>query len=136
MNNIMTFEDLIDKAKSINGERQIARNVWAGAVSSALVTDRGNVYTGVCIDVLCGIGFCAEHSAIAAMVSAGENKIEKIVAVKGDRVVSPCGRCREFIAQVHDDNMDTLVMVPDGRVLPVRELLPVHWEEPRQSESH
>ncbi|MCU9602113.1 hypothetical protein OEV75_13000 [Caldibacillus kokeshiiformis] len=51
--------------------------------------------------VPCSIGFCAEHSAITAMVTAGERKIAKIVAVYEDgSILPPCGRCREFISQI------------------------------------
>jgi len=50
-------------------------------VGCALITDKDNVYLGVCIDTGSGTGFCAEHSAIAAMVTAGEFKIKKLVAV-------------------------------------------------------
>ena len=53
-------------------------------VGCALVTEKGNVHLGVCIDVSCGIGFCAEHGAIAAMLMNGESRIAKIVAVWGD----------------------------------------------------
>jgi len=63
-------------------------------VAAALLSEKGNVYVGVCIDVCSGMGFCAEHAAIAAMITAGENKIEKIVAVGENGIYSPCGRCR------------------------------------------
>jgi cytidine deaminase len=46
-------------------------------VGCALVTDKNNLYLGVCIDTGSSIGFCAEHSAIAAMVTTGEYKIKK-----------------------------------------------------------
>src|SRR5215467_11422495 len=42
-----------------------------GDVGSTLVTKAGNHYSGVCIDTSSGTGFCAEHAAIAAMVTAG-----------------------------------------------------------------
>ncbi len=48
-----------------------------GDVGCALVTDTGNIFLGVCIDIGSGMGFCAEHSAIAAMVTAGECRIRK-----------------------------------------------------------
>ena len=50
-----------------------------GDVGSTLVTRAGNRYSGVCIDTSSGTGFCAEHAAIAAMVTAGEYEIAKIV---------------------------------------------------------
>jgi cytidine deaminase len=82
----------------------------SGTVGCTLVTVAGNRYSGVCIDVPCSMGFCAEHAAVAAMVTAGEFQIAKVVAVCRDEtghlyVLSPCGRCREFMHQVHPENM-------------------------------
>ena len=107
-----------------------------GDVASALVTDAGNVYVGVCIDTTSGTGFCAEHAAIAAMVTAREYKIAKIVAVwRGEdqvHVVAPCGRCREFIHQIDPANVDTKVILGRQRTAPLRELLPVtDWPAPQ-----
>ncbi len=67
----------------------------AASVAAALVTEAGNLYTGVCFDLACGIGFCAEHAAVAAMLQARETVVARIVAVTADRVLPPCGRCRE-----------------------------------------
>ncbi len=79
----ITNKALIEKAKSVVNPRKI-RDFLVGDVGSALVTDKGNIYLGVCMDISSGIGFCAEHSAIAAMVTAGEYRIAKIVAVWKD----------------------------------------------------
>ena len=46
-----------------------------------MVTNKGNIYVGVCLDLTSGTGFCAEASAIAAMVTAGELWICQTVAV-------------------------------------------------------
>ncbi len=86
----MKFEALIDIAKNTLNPRQLSENAEAGSVAAALVTDQGNVYRGVCIDVPCSMGFCAEHAAIAAMITAGESRIEKLVAVCEDGdIVAP-----------------------------------------------
>jgi len=105
---------------------------------AALVTVNGNAYVGVCIDTGSGTGFCAEHSAIAAMVTAGEYRIASIVAVWRDArdgtlfVLPPCGRCREFIRQIDVINLDTDVVLGMDRARKLRELLPPHeWPEPR-----
>ena len=101
-----------------------------GDVAAALITDTGNVYVGVCIDTAGGTGFCAEHAAIAAMVTAREYKITKIVAVcQADdqgavHVVPPCGRCREFISQIDPTNLDTEVVLTRHRTANLRDLLP------------
>jgi cytidine deaminase len=118
----------------------LLRPYWAGDrlfgnVASALVTADGNRYGGVCIDTASGTGFCAEASAIAAMVTAGEYRIRRIVAVwrnaEGSlHALPPCGRCREFIRQMDPTNLDTAVILGRRRV-PLRDLLPAHqWPEP------
>jgi cytidine deaminase len=123
----MTNEELIERAKSVVNPTKVGDG-HIGDVGCALVTDRGNVYLGVCIDVGSGIGFCAEHSAIAAMVTAGEYRIKKIVAVWQDGedtyILSPCGRCREFIRQVDEGNVETDVILDHDRVVQLIELLP------------
>ena len=124
----MCFDDLILQAKNVLGSRKIAKNTWVGSVAAALLSEKGNVYIGVCIDVCSGMGFCAEHAAIAAMITAGESKIKKIVAVGERGIYSPCGRCREFINQIHDENINTEVMVSPNEVVKLKELLPHMWE--------
>jgi cytidine deaminase len=126
----VTNELLIDKAKSVVNHRKFGEN-QAGQVGSALVTDKGNIYLGVCMDISSGIGFCAEHSAIAAMVTAGEYRIAKIVAVWKDNegrtyILAPCGRCREFMRQIHADNLETEVIMDSDKVLKLADLLPYH----------
>lgn len=132
----LSTADMIDKAASVlNPYKQ--GDFLMGDVGSALLTDQGNLYLGVCMDISSGIGFCAEHSAIAAMVTAGEYKIAKIVAVwRGEKeglcVLSPCGRCREFMRQIHPDNInDTEVIMGMDNVMKLSELLPYHhWFNP------
>ncbi|MBQ8604008.1 MAG: cytidine deaminase [Oscillospiraceae bacterium] len=125
----MEFTQLLKTAQQTLNPRQMEDSAYAGQVAAALVTDKGNVYTGVCIDVPCSMGFCAEHAAIAAMVTAGENRIEKIVAVNTDAgIVSPCGRCREFMYQICHENLKTEIMLSSG-VYTLADLLPHIWTE-------
>lgn len=123
----MTFDALIDAARGALNPRDLSQSSSAGGVAAALLSDGGNVYTGVCIDTPSSMGFCAEHAAAAAMVTAGENRVMRMVAVFWDgRIAPPCGRCREFISQLHDDNLECEVQLPD-RVATLRELLPDRW---------
>ena len=75
-----------------------------------------------------GIRACAEHAAAAAMVTAGEHRIVKLVAVtENGTVIPPCGRCREFLCQLHDQNELCEVLLGDGSVKTLSELLPNRW---------
>jgi cytidine deaminase len=125
----MTNEELIERAASVINPRRVGDHLF-GDVGCALVTDKGNVYLGVCIDVGSGIGFCAEHSAIAAMVTTGEYRIKKIVAVWQDEqdtfILSPCGRCREFMRQIDEQNIEAEVILDRDKVVRLAELLPNH----------
>lgn len=124
----MTFDELYKHAKSVINPRRLSEEVEVGGVGAALLTEGGKVYTGVCIDTACSMGFCAEHAAAAAMITAGENRVVKMIAVDWDgTVLPPCGRCREFISQLHPDNFSTEVMVSLERVVTLRELLPYDW---------
>lgn len=121
-------QDLIARAVSVVNARRIG-DYLVGDVGCALVSESGAVYTGVCIDVTCGIGFCAEHSAIAAMVTAGESRIAKIVAVWTDEngavsVLAPCGRCREFMRQIQNGALGTQVILGRSEVVTLADLLP------------
>ena len=78
--NSTTNREVIDTAQGMLNPRWVGGRLF-GNVASVLITARGSRYSGVCIDTGSGTGFCAEHSAIAAMVTAGEYQIAKIVAV-------------------------------------------------------
>jgi cytidine deaminase len=127
----MTNDELIRKAQAVVHPRKIAHGCTVGDVGCALLTDKGNLHVGVCIDASGGMGFCAEHSAIASMVTDGEQSIRRIVAVLGDgTILPPCGRCREFMRQLDDGNMDrTEVLLGRDKAVKLRDLLPHPWGE-------
>lgn len=123
----MEFSELQKIAQETLNERRFSKLATAGTVAAAVLTDKGNVYTGICIDVPAGMGFCAEHAAAAAMVTADESKIVKMVATGVDDNscgCAPCGRCREFINCLHDDNYLCEVLLEDGSITTIGELLP------------
>ncbi len=126
----MTDGELIDTATALVGDFETSRDCSAGAVAAALETASGNVYTGICVDTQCGIGFCAEHSAVAEMLKAREWKIRTIVAITKEGIIPPCGRCREMLWQISEGNCETRVIVAAGKVMTLAELLPApRWRE-------
>lgn len=131
----MTFEELYQKARSVVNPWRLSQQAEAGGVGAALLCQSGRVYVGVCIDTACSMGFCAEHAAAAAMVTAGENRVVKMVAVNWNGLIlPPCGRCREFISQLHPDNVQAEVLVDEGRVVTLGGLLPFDWRIPARQE--
>ena len=124
----VTFDELYENAKAVLNPRRLSEYAEAGGVGAALLSESGRVYTGVCIDTGSSLGFCAEHAAAAAMITAGESRVLKMIAVGWDgHIMPPCGRCREFISQLDDGNADTEVMVKPGVVVTLQELLPFDW---------
>jgi cytidine deaminase len=123
--------ELIQRARCVLKPRALSLGNSAGDVACALLSSGGNIYLGVCVDVSSGIGFCAEHSAIAAMITAGESSISKIVAVWGDNtILPPCGRCREFMYQIDTTNLEsTEVILGESSVVKLKDLLPHPYNE-------
>ncbi len=123
----MDFKELVKIAEATLNPRQLSESSYAGSVAAAILTDKGNVYQGVCIDTPCSMGFCAEHAAIAAMITAGESRVLKLVAVSRESgIVPPCGRCREFLYQINYDNLGCEVLLKN-RTVTLEELLPERW---------
>jgi cytidine deaminase len=132
----ITKEDkqLIEKAKEIILKSNKIKLVDTADVGSALITKKGNIYTGVCIGHYCGIGSCAEYQAIGNMISNGEKNIKTIVAVwyeqkkkKFRGVIPPCGKCREMINQTSKENINSYVIISNSKKVKLKKLLPYPW---------
>lgn len=121
--------ELYQAAKSVVSPRKLTDYAEAGGVGAAILTADGNIYTGVCIDTACSMGFCAEHAAAAAMITAGESWIISVVAVGGNGQIVPlCGRCREFLSCLHPMNQNADVLLPGWEKRTLKELLPYDWK--------
>ncbi len=130
---LITDEELIKKAKSVSNPHKSATGKLIADVGCARITHKGKVYVGVCFDTQEGTGYCAEHNAIAAMITAGEYKIKKIVAVwTNGTVIPPCGKCRELIWQIDKENWSADIIVGKNKTVKLKELLPYHWRNPNK----
>ena len=122
---------LIAEAKRVLGKFALVKpSISAGGVACALESASGRVYTGINLDLACGIGTCAEHAAVAEMLKARETAIRRIVAIDDEGVLAPCGRCRELIVQVDRANLECEVLLPGDTSLRMADLLPRAWLEP------
>ena len=131
------WDVLYEKALEVQNGRVISPFVDAGGVAAAILTKEGNIYVGVCIDTCCSLGMCAERNAIANMITNGESKIDKVVAVMGDgRVGSPCGACRELMMQLSPESskIEILTDKETKTIVTLGELMPDWWGRARFEE--
>lgn len=95
-------------------------------VGAALRTKTGRIFTGVNVEnASYPQTMCAERVAIFKAVSEGEKDFE-VIAVVTDNGGSPCGGCRQVLAEF---GLATIVLLADGngkllKQTTVRELLP------------
>ena len=120
------WQKLYDAAVSVINPHQVSDFMFTGDVGAAVLSSKGNIYTGVCIDTACSLGFCAERNAIATMFTNGEFEIVKVCAVyKDGGVMPPCGACREFMMQTGKSARDIEVLVHrDGRTVRLGDIMP------------
>ena len=98
------------------------------AVGAALLADNGRFYTGCNVENSSyGLTICAERTAVVKMVSEGVRKIEAIV-VCTENAGSPCGACRQVLAEFAGDVPLWLVDANgNGRETTLYTLLPDHF---------
>jgi cytidine deaminase len=70
-------------------------------VGAAVLTQGGAVYAGCNVEnATYGATLCAERSAIAAMVAAGDTSpVACAVVTAGPKAGTPCGICRQVLAE-------------------------------------
>jgi cytidine deaminase len=124
------WNELYNAARKVQNDRSISPFINAGGVAAAILTRKGNIYVGVCIDTACTLGMCAERNAIANMITNGESQIDKVVAVMEDGSVgSPCGACREYMMQLDKDSgeIEILIDLEELKTAKLKELIPDWW---------
>ena len=124
------WEKLYIKAKEVQNDREVSPFIAGGQVSAAILSEKGNIYTGVCIDAPCSLGICAERNAIFNMFTNGEHKISKLVCIIPDGSVgSPCGACRELLMELDKESgeIEILTDYSNRETVMLKELMPDWW---------
>jgi cytidine deaminase len=131
MKQAMTTQKLVDIAfKLTSGIVTNTKSCEYGGVGAAILTKKHKIYTGISLDNACGIGFCAEHAAVAEMLKNNETEILLCVAVtKRNKILPPCGRCRELLYQINKDNLKANIIVDLDKVVTLSDLFPMQWQE-------
>ncbi|NLL17495.1 MAG: cytidine deaminase [Clostridia bacterium] len=121
----MNYLDLLEEAKKASAMAYAPYSQFP--VGAALLTASGEVFTGCNVEnASYGLTICAERVAVTKAVSAGfrEFKAIAVFAPTGEPV-SPCGACRQVLAEFSPDGE---VIMGNGKgdyvVAKVAELLP------------
>jgi len=83
-------------------------------VGAAVLDERGRVHAGCNVEnASYGLTVCAERNAVAAAVAAGARRI-RAVAVAADPAASPCGACRQVLAELGRPDTEVMLAGPEG----------------------
>lgn len=97
------------------------------SVGAALRTASGEIFAGCNVEnISYGLTICAERAAVFAAVAAGQRQFSALAMV-ADGGVTPCGACRQVLAEFCDDLPIYLVDTANAdrmEEVRLRELLP------------
>jgi cytidine deaminase len=108
---------LLDTARAVRENAHAPYSKFK--VGAALRSTSGAVYAGCNVEnVAYPEGTCAEAGAIAAMIAGGDKRIAEIAVIADSpQPVSPCGGCRQKIAEFADGDVVVTLHTTDGAVL-------------------
>lgn len=125
------WNKLYNAAKNVLNPRKVSSIIEAGGVSAAIEAETGKIYVGVCVDSACSLGICAERNAIFNMITNGEYKIKKIIAINSEgKVIPPCGACRELMSQLMPSdykNIEIMLDYEKCKIVTLGDLTPEWW---------
>ena len=125
------WKQLYDAAKAVQNQRKISDYVEAGGVAAAIQSESGRIYTGVCVDTASTLGICAERNAIFQMLTNGEHRITRVLAVMPNgKTGAPCGACRELMVQLNPQRYRDIQIMLDyerEKIITLGELTPEWW---------
>ncbi len=102
-------QSLIDAANEVRKYAYVPYSNYP--VGAAVRTRGGRVYTGVNVEnAAYPQTICAERTAVFKAVSEGEREFEAIAVVTSNGG-SPCGGCRQVLAEF---GLDTIVLIANG----------------------
>jgi cytidine deaminase len=97
----LKFRKLIAAAKA--AQRHAHAPYSRFRVGAALLTKSGRLYTGVNVEnASYGLTNCAERVAVGKAVSEGHRQFQAIAVVAPSAALSPCGACRQVLAEFGD----------------------------------
>ncbi|MEI4301137.1 cytidine deaminase [Streptococcus suis] len=102
-------------------------------VSAVLVAKTGEIFTGVNIEnASFGLTNCAERTAIFKAISEGVKDFSEIIIYgETEKPISPCGACRQVMAEFFDKDLKVTLVAKDKSTveMTVGELLPYSFTD-------
>ena len=102
-------------------------------VGAVLVAKNGQVFTGINIEnASFGLTNCAERTAIFKAVSEGFLDFEELIVYgETEKPISPCGACRQVMAEFFNQYLPVTLVAKDKStvVMTVKELLPYSFTD-------
>ncbi|XP_066930788.1 probable cytidine deaminase [Clytia hemisphaerica] len=102
-------------------------------VGCALLSQCGKTITGCNVEnVSFGLTICAERTAYCKAISEGITKFKAIAIatdVKNGSMVSPCGACRQFMAEFGNIDIILVNLDRDTKETTLSHLLPMSFDE-------
>ena len=102
-------------------------------VGAVLVAKNGQVFTGINIEnASFGLTNCAERTAIFKAVSEGFLDFEELIVYgETEKAISPCGACRQVMAEFFNQDLPVTLVAKDKStvVMTVKELLPYSFTD-------
>lgn len=127
----MATTELIDLAVKTSENAYVPYSHFP--IGAVLVTDEGKIYTGVNIEnASLGLTNCGERTAIFKAVSEGERSFKELIIYgQTEKPVSPCGACRQVMAEFFEPDLPVTLVAKDKStvVMTVKELLPYSFTD-------
>ena len=127
----MATTELIDLAVEVSQQAYVPYSHFP--VSAVLVTKDDQIYTGVNIDnASFGLTNCGERTAIFKAVSEGAREFKELIIYgQTERPISPCGACRQVMAEFFEPDLPVTLVSKDKStvVMTVKELLPYSFTD-------
>ena len=127
----MATTELIDLAVKTSENAYVPYSRFP--IGAVLVTAEGKIYTGVNIEnASFGLTNCGERTAIFKAVSEGERSFKELIIYgQTEKPVSPCGACRQVMAEFFEPDLPVTLVAKDKStvVMTVKELLPYSFTD-------
>ena len=124
-------QKLLDLAKSASEKAYAPYSNFR--VGACILSYSDSYYIGCNVEnISYPVSTCAETGAISAMIAGGDKKIKEILIYANSKeLISPCGACRQRIAEFADENTIIRLANNEGikKTFTIAELLPHSFKD-------